>query len=705
LSSLLSRRFSWFQRTSTGVSAGRPHPLGATWDGRGTNFALFSATAEEVELCLFDRHGRRETRRVVLPERTEDVWHGYLPDVTPGQLYGYRVNGPYAPERGLRFNANKLLLDPYAKELAGRLVWNDAHYAYRFGHARTDLSFDRRDNARLTPKAVVTDDSAPPREDPTRIPWEDTIIYEAHVKGLTQEREDVPTEWRGTFRGLSARPVIDHLKRLGVTAIELLPIYAFVDERPLVERHLVNYWGYNPLCWFIPDPRYANENTLVDFRATVARLHDADIEVILDVVYNHTAEGNHLGPTLSLRGIDNLSYYRLKHDEPRYYEDVTGCGNAVNLAHPRVLQLVMDSLRYWVEACHVDGFRFDLATTLGRTAGGFDVNAPFFAAVRQDPMLAGIKLIAEPWDLGPDGYQVGRFPPGWSEWNDRYRRTLRRYWAGEGSLIGDVGGRMTASSDLFNHDGRSTHASINHVTVHDGFTLVDLVSYAAKHNEANGENNRDGSDDNNSINCGQEGQTGDPEIRTLRRQLRRNQLACLMLAQGVPLMLAGDEVGNSQRGNNNAYCQDNDIGWVDWSNLGKDDEDMTGFVAQLTTIRRRFPQIRTRRWVEGRLANGSYGMLWLTPQATEMVKEDWEFPEGRFLSYVLAPVEPGGEPAYIVLNAAPEPINYMLPKLPEYNRWTLLLNSAVATTEPEVYVSGSEAKAPPRSVLVFAGAA
>jgi glycogen operon protein len=320
-------------------------------------------------------------------------------------------------------------------------------------------------------------------------------------------------------------------------------------------------------------------------------------------------------------------------------------------------------------------------------------------------MLAGIKLIAEPWDLGPDGYQVGRFPPGWSEWNDRYRRTLRRYWAGEGSLIGDVGGRMTASSDLFNHDGRSTHASINHVTVHDGFTLVDLVSYAAKHNEANGENNRDGSDDNNSINCDQEGQTGDPEIRTLRRQLRRNQLACLMLAQGVPLMLAGDEVGNSQRGNNNAYCQDNDIGWVDWSNLGKDDEDMTGFVAQLTTIRRRFPQIRTRRWVEGRLANGSYGMLWLTPQATEMVKEDWEFPEGRFLSYVLAPVEPGGEPAYIVLNAAPEPINYMLPKLPEYNRWTLLLNSAVATTEPEVYVSGSEAKAPPRSVLVFAGAA
>jgi len=705
LSSLLSRRFSWFQRASTGSSVGRPHPLGATWDGRGTNFALFSANAEKVELCLFDRHGRRETRRVALPERTEDVWHGYFADVTPGQLYGYRVHGPYAPERGLRFNAHKLLVDPYAKALAGRFAWSDAHYGYRYGHARADLSFDRRDNARGMPKAVVTDDSAPPREDAAGLPWTDTIIYEAHVKGLTQLREDVPPEWRGTFRGLSARPVIDHLKRLGVTAIELLPIYAFVDERPLVERGLVNYWGYNPLAFFVPDARYASENALADFRATVARLHDADIEVILDVVYNHTAEGSQLGPTLSFRGIDNTSYYRLKPGEPRYYEDVTGCGNALNLAHPRVLQLVMDSLRYWVEACHVDGFRFDLATTLGRTAAGFDPQAPFFAAIRQDPVLAEVKLIAEPWDLGPDGYQAGRFPLGWSGWNDRYRRTLRRYWAGEGSIIGDVGGRMTASSDLFNHNGRGPHASINYVTVHDGFTLADLVSYAEKHNEPNGEENRDGSDDNDSINCGQEGPTGDPKIRALRRQLRRSQLACLMLAQGVPLMLAGDEVGNSQRGNNNAYCQDNDIGWVDWSNLGKDDEDMTGFVARLTTIRRRFPQIRMRRWVDGRRPDGSFGMLWLTPKATEMVKEDWEFPEGRFLSYVLAPTEPGGEPVYIVLNAGPEPINFTLPKLSDYSRWTCLLNSAVATTQPHAHASGSEAKAPPRSVLVFAGAA
>jgi glycogen operon protein len=640
-----------------------------------------------------------------LPERTEDIWHGYFPEVTPGQLYGYRVQGSYAPERGLRFNANKLLVDPYAKALAGRLVWSDAHFGYRTGNARADLSFDRRDNARGMPKAVVTDDAAPRREGTAGIPWEDTIIYEAHTRGLTRLREDVPPEWRGTFRGLSARPVIDHLKRLGVTAIELLPIHAFVDERTLVERNLVNYWGYNTLSFFAPEPRYASENALADFRATVARLHDADIEVILDVVYNHTAEGNHLGPTLSFRGIDNTSYYRLKLGEPRYYDDVTGCGNALDLAHPRVLQLVMDSLRHWVEACHVDGFRFDLASTLGRTANGFDPNASFFAALRQDPVLAGVKLIAEPWDLGPDGYQVGHFPPGWSEWNDRYRRTLRRYWAGVGSIIGDVGGRMTASSDLFNHAGRSTHASINHVTVHDGFTLADLVSYAQKHNEANGENNADGSNDNDSTNCGEEGPSADPKIEALRRQLRRNQLACLMLAQGVPLMLAGDEVGNSQRGNNNAYCQDNEIGWVDWSNLGKDEEDMTGFVARLTTIRRRFPQIRTRRWVDGRRADGSFGALWLTPKATEMVKEDWEFPEGRFLAYVIGPAEPGGEPLYVVLNAAPEPIAYTLPKLPEYARWTCLLNSAVASAEPEVHASGSDAKAPPRAVLAFAGAA
>jgi isoamylase len=707
LSSLRSRRFFWFQRASSGISAGSSYPLGSTWDGRGANFALFSANAQKVELCLFDRFGKRETQRVALPERTEDVWHGYLRDVTPGQLYGYRVHGPYEPERGFRFNPNKLLMDPYAKALAGRLVWSDAHFGYRTGHARADLSFDRRDNARGMPKAVVIDEAAASQRDETpRIPWEDTIIYEAHVKGLTRQRQDVPPEWRGTYRGLSARPMIDHLKRLGVTAIELLPIHAFVDDRHLTERGLSNYWGYNTLGFFTPEPRYATENAAADFRATVARLHDADIEVILDVVYNHTAEGNHCGPTLSFRGIDNTSYYRLKPDEPRYYEDVTGTGNSLNLTHPRVLQLVMDSLRYWVQAFRVDGFRFDLASTLGRQGNGFDRGAPFFAAIRQDPVLAGVKLIAEPWDIGPEGYQVGSFPPGWSEWNDRYRGTLRRYWAGAGSIIGDLGGRMTASSDLFNHDGRAPQASINHVTVHDGFTLADLVSYNSKHNEANGEENRDGSDDNNSTNCGVEGPTTDVKILALRRQLRRNQLACLMLAQGVPLMLAGDEVGNSQGGNNNPYCQDNEVGWTDWSALGHADDDMSGFVARVTTIRRRFPQIRTRRWVEGRRADSSYGVLWLTPKASEMVEKDWQFPEGRFLAYVLGAEEPGGEPVYVVLNAAPEPIVYTLPKLPQYAHWTLLLNTAIASGgEAEVHLSGTDAKAPPRAVLVFAGAA
>ncbi len=457
--------------------------------------------------------------------------------------------------------------------------------------------------------------------------------------------------------------------------------------------------------FFTPEPRYAAENALAEFRATVSRLHDADIEVILDVVYNHTAEGNHLGPTLSFRGIDNTSYYRLMPDKPRFYDDVTGTGNALNLSHPRVSQMVMDSLRYWVEAFHIDGFRFDLATTLGRGANGFDPNAPFLAAVRQDPVLAGVKLIAEPWDVGLGGYQVGHFPPGWSEWNDRYRQTMRRYWAGEGNLIGDVSGRMTASADLFNHDRRSPLASINHVTVHDGFTLADLVSYAAKHNEANGEDNRDGADDNVSTNCGHEGPTDDPAILSLRRQLRRNQLACLMLAQGVPLLLAGDEAGNSQAGNNNAYCQDNETGWVDWSGLAREGENMTGLIARLSEIRRRFPQIRTGRWLEGRRPDGSYGVLWLTPEGADMAEEDWNFPEGRFLSYVLAPTEPGGEPVFIVLNATPEPIALKLPILPEYSRWTCLLDTAVETAEPEAFASGADMKAPPRSVLAFAGAA
>jgi len=432
------------------LSEGAPHPLGATWDGRGTNFALFSAHAEKVELCLFDHLGRREVERIALPERTEDVWHGYLNDVAPGQPYGYRVYGPYDPERGHRFNPHKLLLDPYAKELRGRLVWGDAHFGYRLGSPRADLSFDTRDNARGMPKAVVIDEAFTwGAERRPVIAWEDTIIYEAHVKGMTQQRAEVPPPWRGSFRGLTAPSVVDHLRRLGVTAIELLPIHAFVDDRHLVERGLGNYWGYNTLGFFAPEPRYSLDGPLDEFRSTVSRLHDAGIEIILDVVYHHTAEGHHLGPTPSFRGIDNSSYYWLLPGQPRYCDDFTGCGNALNLTHSRVLQMVMDSLRYWVEICHVDGFRFDLASTLGRGPNGFDRGAAFFAAIRQDPALAGVKLIAEPWDLGPGGYQVGGFPPPWSEWNDQFRRLLRRYWKGEGNLIGELAGRMTGSADLW----------------------------------------------------------------------------------------------------------------------------------------------------------------------------------------------------------------------------------------------------------------
>jgi glycogen operon protein len=687
------------------VTEGRPHPLGATWDGRGTNFALFSANARKVELCLFDAQGRRELDRVALPERTDDIWHGHLPDASPGQFYGYRVHGPYEPERGHRFNPNKLLLDPYAKRLFGRIVWSDAHFGYRAGSARGDLSFDRRDNARGMPKSVVIDEAfTGHRGARPHIPWEDTIIYEAHTSGLTQQREDVPAAWRGFVRGLAAPSVIDHLKRLGVTSVELLPVHAFADDRHLVERGLKNYWGYSTLCFFAPEARYAPDNPVEAFRSTIARLHDAGIEVFLDVVFNHTAEGNHMGPTLSFKGIDNASYYWLLPDNPRLYDDFTGCGNALNLSHPRVLQMVMDSLRYWVDSYQVDGFRFDLATTLGRGPHGFDSRSAFFAAVRQDPVLATVKLVAEPWDVGLGGYQVGAFPAGWSEWNDQYRRTLRRFWRGDGGLLGELGRRLTASADLFDRSGRRPTASINHVTVHDGFTLADLVSYNEKHNELNGEDNRDGSNDNVSTNCGVEGPTDDPEIIAQRQQIRRNQLTTLMLAHGVPLLLAGDEVGNSQDGNNNAYCQDNEVGWVDWSKLGQDGEDMTALLARLASLRQRFPQLRPRHWVEGKRPDGSFGALWLTPEATEMNAQDWAFPEGKFLAYVLD----GGAraPLYIVLNATGDPIPFKLPQWPGWRGWNPLVDTTVVDggASGTMREAATMSEAPPCSILVFEGA-
>ena len=702
LSHRLLPSFSFLRSSSGKISAGSPNPLGATWDGRGTNFVLFSANATKVELCLFDREGKRETERVTMPERTDDVWHVYLPHATPGQLYGYRVHGPYAPEAGHRFNAHKLLIDPYSKRLAGQFVWNDAHFGYRTGHKQADLSFDRRDNARFMLKSVVVDPAhtwSPESRPPAA--WEDTIIYEAHVKGLTQQRDDVPAAARGTFRGLSEQGTIAHLRNLGVSAIELLPIHAFLDDRYLVDRGLKNYWGYNTLSFFTPEMRYATGNAINEFRSTVAALHDAGIEVILDVVYNHTAEGNHMGPTLCYRGIDNACYYWLQPDTPRYYDDFTGTGNSLKLAHPRVLQMVMDSLRLWVEVFHVDGFRFDLATTLGRSPS-FDTNAPFFAAVRQDPVLCNIKLIAEPWDIGTGGYQVGGFPTGWSEWNDFYRKTVRRFWRGDGNLIGDLAHCMTGSSAQFQHNGRGPRSSINHVTVHDGFTLNDLVSYEQKHNQANGEANNDGSDDNLSTNCGAEGATDDTKIISLRRTLRRNELTCLVLAQGVPLLLAGDEVGNSQGGNNNAYCQDNETGWVDWSQLHSED-DLSDFVGELTRLRQRFPQLKPHHWAVGKKADGSYDVKWLTPKGAVMGEADWNFPDGRFLAYILGAAE-GGEPLLIVLNGAEETVDITGPEWPAVGRWQCVIDTANGQSNSAALELGGQWAAQPRSVLAFAGA-
>jgi glycogen operon protein len=687
--------------SSKRIAAGQPYPLGASWDGGGTNFALFSAHASKVELCLFDSSGKREVQRVALPEKTDDVWHGYLSHVSPGQLYGYRVDGPYEPHAGHRFNASKLLLDPYAKALAGDFVWNDAHFGYRTGHKNEDLSFDRRDNARWMLKSVVVDDAHSWRQGKRpNTAWEDTIIYEAHVKGLTQQRPDVDERLRGTFAGLSEPSVIEHMHKLGVTAIELLPIHSFLDDRYLVDRGLKNYWGYNTLNFFTPERRYAQGDPAAAFRSTVAALHDAGIEVILDVVYNHTAEGNHLGPTLCYRGIDNASYYWLAED-PRFYEDYTGTGNALKVAHPRVLQMVMDSLRRWVEIYHVDGFRFDLASTLGRLPE-FNREAPFFASIRQDPVLAGIKLIAEPWDIGRGGYQVGGFPNGWSEWNDVYRKTMRQYWVGAPNLLGPVAGVIAGSALQFKHDGRGPRASINHVTVHDGFTLSDLVSYEHKHNEANGEDNRDGSDDNASANFGADGPTDDPEILKTRRQLRRNQLACLLLAQGVPLLLAGDEAGNTQNGNNNAYAQDNETGWVDWSRLGSDD-DLTGFVGELSTLRRHFPQLKPHRWLQGKHEDGSYDIKWLTPAGGEMNEADWNFAEGRFLSYVLAAADDRGKPLYIVLNAAQQPVEFTLPEWLAVKHWANVIDTGENGDSAGNGPPGTKLSARRLMVLVFAG--
>ena len=707
------------KRGAVRVWPGRSHPLGATWDGRGVNFALFSAHADKVELCLFDAKGRRELERVRLPEYTDQVWHGYLPDLRPGQLYGYRVHGPYEPEHGHRFNPNKLLLDPYARALQGSMRWSDAHFGYRIGHRAGDLSFDRRNDAPGMPKCVVVDtaftwavDRAP------RTPWQATILYELHVRGQTMRHPDVPGPQRGTFGGLASPGAIRHLRDLGVTAVELLPIHAFSDDRHLIERGLHNYWGYNTLGFFSPEPRYLSEPAaLSEFKTMVQHLHDAGIEVILDVVYNHTAEGSELGPTLSFRGIDNASYYRLVPDQRRYYLDFTGCGNALDLRHPRVLQLVMDSLRYWVEEMHVDGFRFDLATTLAREGGAFDEHSGFLDAVRQDPVLSTVKMIAEPWDVGDGGYQLGRFPPGWSEWNDRYRDTVRRFWVGEPGLTGELASRITGSADLFAHGGRRPWASINFVTAHDGFTLRDLVSYDQKHNELNGEEGRDGTNDNHSWNGGVEGPTDDPAIRALRLRQSKNLLATLLLSQGVPMLLAGDEIGRSQGGNNNAYCQDNEISWTDWKAIRStdgygDEHELLDFVRQLIRLRRRHIAFHRQRFFSSDPQRKD--ILWLRPDGDEMEQADWENDFARTLAFLLRGDAHGyhltaqGEPEsdedfFVILNAHDHEVVHRLPGRIDVDSWEPVLETAVVDSEAtaKALQAGVMHPAAARSVSVF----
>ena len=666
------------------IQPGSPSPLGATWDGRGVNFALFSENAEKVELCLFDGAGKRETERLALPEYTNQIWHGYIAGLHPGQLYGYRVHGPYDPRHGHRFNPHKLLIDPYATVIEGPILLTDAHFGYRRESTRGDLTPDKRDSARFVPKCRVVESGFTwGGERLPNIPWSQTVIYELHVKGYTKLHPEVPELQRGTFAGLGSPTVLDYLVGLGVTAVELLPIHAIIDEQHLVNRGLRNYWGYSSINFFAADDRFIGGDRVREFRTMVANLHAAGIEVLLDVVYNHSGEGNEFGPTLSFRGIDNASYYLLEPDK-RKYTDVTGCGNSLNLRHPRVLQMVMDSLRFWVQEMHVDGFRFDLATTLAREAHGYDPGAGFLDAILQDPVLSRVKMIAEPWDIGLGGYQVGNYPSGWAEWNDRFRDTARRFWRRDTHIIGELAGRLTGSSDLYQRKGRRPWSSINFITAHDGFTLNDLVSYERKHNKSNGENNRDGTDHNLSWNCGAEGPTNDPEIRALREQQKRNFFATLLLAQGTPMITAGDEFGRTQRGNNNAYCQDNEISWVNWAEQSEDDEALTSFVRKLLELRRKHPVFRRSKFLTGKPVgdSGLKDVMWLAPEGHEMQTADWTSPSGKCLgALVFAAKQPTttsreDDLFLMLMSAAAESIAFVLPPAKLHGRWRLVFDTA-----------------------------
>ena len=700
------------------VSEGLPHPLGATWDGVGVNFALFSANATKVELCLFDGEGKEELERIDLPEYTDEVWHGYLPDARPGTVYGYRVHGPYEPENGHRFNPHKLVLDPYAKGHIGELQWDPAVFGYTM-ESEDDLTFDERDSAPFMPKCVVIDPAFTwLRDRSPQVPWQHTIFYETHVRGYTKLHPAVPEALRGTFSGLVVKEVLDHIKALGVTSVELLPVHYYVNDDILLHKGLTNYWGYNTLGFFAPEPAYSSKPAFAhaEFKEMVAHLHDAGLEVILDVVYNHTAEGNERGATLSFRGIDNASYYRLLPDQKRYYINDTGTGNTLNLSHPRVLQMVTDSLRYWVQEMHVDGFRFDLGTILARESYGFDEGGGFLDSCRQDPVLSSVKLIAEPWDCGPGGYQVGGFPPGWAEWNDKFRDDTRRFWKGDEGMVPTMASRLCASADLFNKRGRKAWASVNFLTAHDGFTLRDAVSYNDKHNEANGENNQDGNNSNHSWNHGVEGETSDAEINEDRRRHARSLLATLLLSQGTPLILAGDEIGRTKRGNNNTYCQDNELNWVNWD-LEDWQKVQLAFVQRLASLRHRYGILRRGRFMTGEEIPELQvkDVTWINASGAEMQSEDWGDSNMKCFGMLVdgrarvSGIRRRGSDItmLIVFNAYNDVVRFTLPDCTGGKGWELMLdtndpNLSAEDTEPERFAIGDGYDVTGTSLLLFA---
>jgi isoamylase len=700
------------------ILPGRPHPLGATWDGAGANFAIYSERAEWVELCLFDQPDQAETTCIRLPERTTYVWHGYLRGLQPGQMYGYRVHGPFQPGDGLRFNSNKLVIDPYARALAGQVDWASPIFPYQPGNGDADLSFDENDDAAGMQKCVVVNPYFDWAEDrPLCVPLSDSVIYELHVKGFTKLHPEIPEALRGTYAGLATKPSIQYLKRLGVTAVELMPVHAFLTDKHLAEKGLTNYWGYNTTNFFSPDSRYSGSGDrggqVSEFKSMVKAFHREGIEVILDVVYNHTAEGNHMGPMLSFRGVDNSTYYRLVPDDARYYMDYTGTGNSLNARHPQVLKLIMDSLRYWIQEMHVDGFRFDLAATLARELHDVDRLSAFFDIIHQDPVISQVKLIAEPWDVGDGGYQVGNFPAGWAEWNGRYRDTVRRYWKSDEGQLSDFGYRLTGSSDLYDRDGRRPSASINFVTAHDGFTLQDLVSYNGKHNEANQEDNRDGSNDNFSWNMGAEGPTEDPEIIERRERQKRNFLTTLLFSQGVPMILGGDEIGHSQNGNNNAYCQDNETTWINWS-LSQRQVALLEFTQKLIQMRRDHPNLHRRKFYQDRAIRGTEerDIVWLRPDGEEMTDDEWGLGWVRCLGLILngetvGDVDESGERItddtfLIMLNCHHEPIQFYLPKPPGADRWEAVIDTNNPALDVDTHFSepGTAVELVPLSLIV-----